>query len=78
MTDPADREDEKGSGDGGSVTATSTALNPPLCKQPPVTDPATRLRGGFEIHKMVHVPPGKRTEKKSAARRKCRVCSAHE
>jgi hypothetical protein len=29
-----------------------------------VTDPATRLWGGFEIHKMVHVPPSKKKEKR--------------
>jgi hypothetical protein len=28
-----------------------------------VTDPATRLWGGFEIHKMVHVPPSKKKRK---------------
>ena len=59
MTDPAEREDEKDSGDGETVTTTSTALNPPPHKRPPVTDPANRLWGGFEIHKMVHVPPSK-------------------
>jgi len=64
MTDPGEREDGRGSGDGESVTATSTAPNPPPCKRPPVTDPATRLWGGFEIHKMVHVPPSKKKEKR--------------
>jgi len=76
MTDPAEREDEKDNGDGESVTAASTALNPPPCKRPPVTESAARLWGGFEIRKMVHVPPSKK--KKGVASRKCRVCSAHK
>jgi hypothetical protein len=76
ITDPAQTEDKSESSDDDPLASTSTASTPLPCKRPPVMDPATRLWGGFEFHKMVHVPPSKK--KKSAASRKCRVCAAHK
>jgi hypothetical protein len=60
MTDPAQRGDEKRSGDNESLATASTALTPPSHKGSPVTDPANCSQVELKIDKMVHVPPSEK------------------
>jgi len=57
MTDPTRREHENYSGNDLSLASTSTAATPWKGEWRPAADPANRLHGGLEIHKMAHVLP---------------------
>jgi len=71
MTDPARREHENYSGNDLSLASTSTAATPWKGEWRPAADPANRLHGGLDIHKMVHVLPNEKN--KCATMRKCRI-----